>query len=177
MQYYNDGISGTTIGVNYNEDGSVDESRRPFAYKRYLNVPADCDYITLMFGLNESNREPGTKDSTDDSTIWGAYNKVLEYLIETNPFAKIGIIISDAWLSKTQHDTQIEIAKYWGIPYLDLKGEDTPLLIGGKYNTELNPKAISLRNNAFQMSSSDSHPNPKANEYRSTIIENWLRSL
>ena len=178
MEFYADGISGSTIGVNYNEDGTVNNSRKPFAYQRYLDVPSDCDYITLMFGLNEGSREAGTKDSTDDSTIWGAYNKVLEHLLTVNPYAKIGIIIPDAWLSQTQYDTQIAIAEYWGIPYLDLRGGDNiPLMIGGKLGKEISGKAKSLRNAAFQMSSSDSHPNPKAHAYRSTVIENWLRSL
>lgn len=178
MKYYADGKSGSTMGVNYNSDGTVDTTKRPFAYERYKNVPKDSDYITLMFGLNEIGRTVGTKDSTDDSTLWGAYNKVLEYFITEMPYAKIGIIIPDAWESEQHRNAIIEIATYWGIPYLDLIGDASiPMQIGGRLGINISPKARSLRNAAFQISTSDSHPNPNAQAYRSTTIENWLRSL
>ena len=108
----------------------------------------------------------------------GAWNVVLEYLIEHHPFAKIGIIISDAWLNQELYNALIEISKAWGVPYLDLKNDEkVPLGIGGRLNIPVKQKAKDLRNNTFQMSTSDSHPNPKAHEYRSTIVENFLRSL
>jgi hypothetical protein len=92
------------------------------------------------------------------------------------PYAKIGVIIADAWMPESYANTVKEICAYWGIPCLDLKGPGTPMLIGGKH-TEVSSKAKSLRNAAFQVSSEDSHPNVKAHQYRSTIIENFLRSL
>ena len=184
MTFYDDGISGSIMHVEYAEDGSVDTSRHPFAYQRYMNVPKDSDYLTLMFGLNEYNiaDDPetlGTKESIDDKTWWGAWNKVLKYYLTEMPFCKIGIIISDAWMQENLRNATIEIAKWWGIPYLDLKGNaQIPLQIGGRYsNIEVSPEAVKLRNKAFQQSDSDSHPNPKAHKNRSTIIENFLRSL
>ena len=177
MKFYNDGKSGSMMGADYWEDGSIKRADA-FAYSRYKNVPKDTDYLTLMFGLNETNRNAGTKDSTDITTLWGAYNVVLEYFLTNMPYMKIGIIIPDAWESEHHRNTIIEIAKYWGIPYLDLIGDaSVPMGINGRLGIEVSPKAKSLRNSAFQMTAADSHPNPKAHLYRSTIIENFLRSL
>lgn len=154
----------------------------PFSVSRYLAVPTDADYITLEFGLNETGiganaAQIGTKTDTTNTTLWGAYNIVFEHFYTNMPFAKIGVIISDAWMPKTYADAVEEICKYWGVPVLNLKGDSSiPMTIGGK-EYEVSAKAKQLKNAAFQVTSSDSHPNYKAHQYRSTIIENFLRSL
>ena len=170
MILVNDGKSGSTM---YNNGDSV-----AFSLTRYTQVPKDADYITLCFGLNETNATIGTLQDTTNETVMGAWNIVLEYLITNMPFAKIGIIIPDSWLSSALRDALIDVAEYWGIPYLDLRGDTrVPMLIGGRLGTTVSAKARDLRNAAFQVSAEDSHPNPKAHLYRSTIIENFLRSL
>lgn len=157
---------------------------RPFSNSEssvnYTLVATDCDYITLAFGLNEASltaEQIGTNTDSDNTTLWGAYNVVLDAILTANPTVKIGIIINDAWMSQTYHDALIEIAKYWGIPYLDLKnGIEVPMMIGGRLDaTSLRAKAI--RDGAFRISSESEHPNVEGHKYRSTIIENFLRSL
>lgn len=154
-----------------------------FSVSRYKEIPTDADYITLCFGLNEESNLSdilGTSADTTNATVWGAWNVVLEYLITNLPYAKIGIIIPDAWTSSTMRNALIEIARYWGIPYLDLKGDDTvPLLISSKIGYTVNSKAVELRRQAFCVdpASGDTHPNLKGHAYRSTIIENFMRSL
>lgn len=73
----------------------------------------------------------------------------------------------------------VEIAEYWGIPYLDLKeSTSVPMGLSGRLPSgSVNPEAVTLRTNAFRVSSSDGRPNEKAHAYRSTYIENFLRSL
>lgn len=163
---------------------NIEGSANPFSannsYINYTQIANDCDYITLMYGLNETgltNTEIGTKVDTTNSTLWGAYNVVLTSILTANPHVKIGIIISDAWMTQTYHDALIEIANYWGIPYLDLKnGEEVPLMIGGRFR-ETSPTAVDARNTAFKCSASDAHPNVEGHKYRSTVIEQFLRSL
>lgn len=172
MEYVNLAIAGTTM--------STDVESNNFCQYRYKDVPKDADYITLCYGLNEESRIPdhiGTKESTELDTLWGAWNFSLEYLITNMPYAKIGIIIADAWTSQTMHDTLVEIAKWWGIPYLDLKEDpQVPMGLEGRLPSgSVSSKAQALRQTAF--AASDNHPNEKAHEYRSTIIENFLRSL
>lgn len=172
MTYVNLAIGGTTM--------STDVESNNFCQYRYRDVPTDADYITLCYGLNEESRIPdhiGTKESTELDTLWGAWNFSLEYLITNMPYAKIGIIIADAWTSQTMHDTLVEIAKWWGIPYLDLKEDpQVPMGLEGRLPAgSVSDKAKELRQTAF--AAYDSHPNKKAHAYRSSIIENFLRSL
>lgn len=174
MAYVNLAIAGTTMSTDVDHDS--------FATTQYKKVPADADYITLCYGLNEESAIPdhiGEKSSTDVSTIWGAWNFSLKYLITNMPFAKIGIIIADAWTSQQMHDLLVEIAEYWGIPYLDLKeSTSVPMGLNGRLPSDsVSSEAVTLRTNAFRVSSTDGHPNEKAHAYRSTYIENFLRSL
>lgn len=185
MELYDDGVSGSTITVTNSGDPT---ERNPFSYQRYKEVPADADYITLMFGLNETGLAAspdtlGTRDSTENTTVWGAWNTVLEYMIENHPTARIGIIISDAWMTESYANALKEIAEWWGIPTLDLGGDPSvPLTNGGRRSgsgLELNPRARDLRDRTFYNSygESDAHPNAAGHEWRSTVIENWMRGL
>ena len=185
MNLYNDGISGSTMHI---VNASSPATNSPFAYQRYLNVPNDCDYIILQFGLNEttianSASTRGTKESTDTQTMWGSWNTVLAYLIEHHPAAKIGIICSDAWMTENYYNTLKDICEWWGIPLLDLGGDaNLPLLIGGRRagsGLEVNPDVVTARNNEFAQNPAgeDLHPNAEGHKYRSTIIEHWIRGL
>ena len=163
-----------------NVEGS---SQTPFSAGLYKSVPADANYITISFGLNEitnfndmGDTLVGSKTDADTATIWGAYNTVFEHLITQNPYAKIGVIIQDAWMTEAYANVLKEICSYWGIPYLDLKSDNVSMGIGGKY-IDTSSKARTLKNAAFQVASDNAHPNAEAHKYRSTIIENWMRSL
>ena len=171
MNLINEAVSGSTMHNNGNAYS--------FSISRYTAVPKDADYITLCFGLNETSATIGTLEDTTNETVIGAWNVVLEYLITNIPYAKIGIIIPDAWCSAEMREVLIDVAEYWGIPYLDLTGDSkVPLLIGGRRSgPTLSSKAIELRTAAFAISAEDTHPNAKGHAYRSTIIENFMRSL
>ena len=171
MVLVNEAVCGTTM---YN-----DGSETAFSVTRYTKIPTDADYITLCFGLNETDAELGTLEDTTTDTVLGAWNVVLEYLITNMPYAKIGIVIPDSWCTEAMRDAIASVAVYWGIPYLDLKGDTrVPLMIGGRYiDAAVSAKAVALRNAAFQITDTDSHPNVKGHEFRASVIENFLRSL
>ena len=171
MWLENEAVCGSTMHNNGTGDA--------FSVSRYTAVPADADYITLSFGLNETSAELGTLEDTTNDTVIGAWNVVLEYLITNMPYAKIGIIIPDGWCTEEMRSALVSVAQYWGIPYLDLKGDaSVPLMTGGRYSdATVSAKAVALRNAAFQISDTDAHPKVKAHEYRSTVIEHFLRSL
>ncbi len=161
----------------------------PFSVDRYKAVPKDADYITLMFGLNECEPDTaqgfdptaivGTKTDTTNATVWGAYNIVFEYLIKNIPYAKIGVILADGWMTDAYRATVKEICAYWGIPVLDLSDDQSPLLLAthDTNRAEVSAKAKKLRNDAFKLGPYNDHPSLKGHEYRSTIIENWMRTL
>ena len=171
MTLVNEAICGTTMHNNGAENA--------FCVSRYKEIPADADYITLCFGLNELGAEIGTLADQTTDTVMGAWNVTLEYLLRHMPYAKIGIIIPDAYCTREMRDALIAVAKYWGIPWLDTKGDPkVPLMMGGRYeDVPVNDIASTIRNVSFMVSTSNTHPNAKAHEYRSTVIENFLRSL
>lgn len=171
-------------------DGSFSNA---FSKDLYKTIDNDVDYITLYFGINDSHHRPdasgsdgedqtgiieiGTIDDTVNSTFYGAWNVVLEYLITNYPMAHIGILVSNGCETDEYRQATIAIANKWGIPYIDLNGDEhTPMM-----NRSTNPNASSvvknLRSNAFKVGGSNGHPSAKAHAYESTFIEAFLRRL
>ena len=191
MQFTNLGIGGTKIGYftsNLDDSDVPSDTNSVFSYRidQLQSQLSGLEYVTIQYGLNEnslSEEQIGEKTVSGElnrnrHTLWGAWNYVLEKLLTWNPTLKIGIVISDSWLTETQRTTQLEIGKYWGIPCLDLKGDPSiPLLVGQKI-WDTCPVAKKIRTQAFAVDpNSDTHPNQVGHAYRSTIVENFLRSL
>lgn len=146
---------------------------------RYKNVPFDSDYITFMFGLNETgltDEQIGTESDSDTTTLWGAYNVIFEYFLTNAPKAKMMVIIPDAWMNKKYADATKAICDHWGIVCKDLKFDTSVTMgIGGRSN--VSSKATELRDKAFKVTEENGHPNVTVHEYRSTVIESWMRAL
>lgn len=179
MKYTKDAISGSDMT-------NVSDASAPFSVDRYLSIPEDTDYLTLQFGLNETRiaDEPsmlGTSADSTNATMWGAYNTVFEWILTNRPNAKVGVIISDGWMTKAYADALIEICKFWGIPWLDLGGDpQVSLNVNGRRDgsgTTLGDTAKSLRNNQFRISDTNAHPNAAANRWRYTALQEFLRRL
>ena len=174
MVVVNEAVSGSCLAYF---EGANENSC--FSISRYKNIPTDADYITLKFGINDShsNIPIGTIGDSDNTTFYGAWNVVMSYLIENHPYAKIGIIISNGCDTNDYPNATREIAKKYGIPYLDeVEGEQVPLLI--RSNRAGVPSSIqTIRNQAFRVSETNLHPNVKAQEYESSIVEAFLKRL
>lgn len=179
MKFTKDAIGGSDM-VN------VADASKPFSVDRYLNIPEDTDYLTLQFGLNEvdiANEQStlGTSTDSDNTTMWGAYNTVFEWILTNRPNAKVGVIITDAWMTENYANALIEICKFWGVPWLDLGGDpQVSLNIGGRRRGSgitLSETAKSLRSNQFQISSGNSHPNAAGNRWRYTALQEFMRRL
>ena len=174
----NEAIGGSTI--------TSGTGKNPFSDSRVLNIPSDADYITLRFGINDtSSAVPmGTIDSTDKTTFYGAWNYVLDYLTTNFPYAKIGIIVGEGMQNADGQEyakAEIEVAKKWGIPYLNIQfesgGEKIPLTFRTS-NPNVLSTAVQKKFTAFVVDADTNwHPNEKAHEYESTFIEAWLKSL
>ena len=159
----------------------------------YTQIDSDADFITLYFGINDSHNAPNSVDGdgeilvgeipigditdTTINTFCGAYNVALEYLIEHHPFAHIGVIVSNGCDNDEYRIKTIAIAKRWGIPYIDLNGDErTPMMLRST-NPDIVSTAKELRNQTQRVSASNFHPNEIAHEYESYFIENFLRTL
>ena len=152
-----------------------------FSIARHQSLPADADYITLHFGINDDDahqKSPiGGITDTENTTFYGAWNVTLRYLITHHPYAKIGIIVPNG-CTRPYTDAIRAVARRWGIPYLDLPGDyAVPLLNRVADKDEICEEARSIRNGQFSVSEKNRHPNVRAHEFESTVIEHWLRSL
>lgn len=188
----NAGLSGSTMTY------ANGESIRSFSGNRYLEIPEDTDYLTIAFGINDSSSRPlGELGDTENTTFYGAWDKVLKYYAENRPEMKIGIICF-ARSNNSFYNAVKEIAKHYGIPLLDFYGgEDTPMYVDGKsYSVDEAMKSIrqdywcghahdvaveeTFRGKTYMLTVGDenrSHPGYKAHIDESTIIESFLRRL
>lgn len=160
----------------------VDGTREnAFTYREYYkNIPADADYITLKFGINDmhQNSPLGTIDDMNITTYYGAWNTVLSYITENHPFAKVGIIISNGMFGNfTYADAAVRAAVRWGIPYIDEVHDPKVPLLHRVKREGLTEEAYERRMKAFSVNEVNRHPNPAAHEFESTFIEAWLRTL
>ena len=172
MQLVNEARNGTCMAASAKRQDN-------FVNGRYKHIASDADYITIWFGINDRHQNVpiGDIESTDSTKFYGAWNIVLEYLIEHHPYAKIGIIITNG--SQPEYtEAERRAAQRWGIPYLDLERDPTvPLLIRNGEREGLCDRARELRNRQLRVSEKNTHPSLKAHELQSTVIENFLRSL
>lgn len=162
-------------------------------YFNYTNIDSDVDYITLYFGINDSHHRPGSTGSdgeekkgaieigtindSDNSTFYGAWNITMQYLIDNYPFAHIGIIVSNGCETDEYRQATIAIATKWGIPYIDLNGDDRTPVMNRSTNANISSVVRNARSSAFRTSKTNGHPSAKAHEYESLFIENFLRTL
>lgn len=179
MKFTKDAIGGSDMT-------NVSGASNPFSVERYLTIPEDTDYLTLQFGLNELDIAEeastlGTSADSGNTTMWGAYNTVLEWILTNRPNAKVGVIISDSWMTETYANALIDICKFWGVPWLDLGGDpQVSLNIGGRRGGSgitLSETAKSLRDNQFKISSGNAHPNGAGNRWRYTALQEFMRRL
>ena len=152
-----------------------------FVRGHYKDIPLDSNYITLYFGINDWHQHVpvGNIDDKDPETFYGAWNIVMEYLLTNYPFAHIGIIITNGINTGNDHsytDAERNIARRWGIPYLDMEQGNVPL-VHRVDRDGVCQYAKDIRMKNFIVSAENKHPNPKAHAYESTFIENFLRSL
>lgn len=191
MDVTNDGISGSTMALTKqyiayrdgeSEDVYAEDYKKPFSLTRYLAIPEDVDYITLWFGINDKNSTNlGTIDDETNETFYGAWNVVMEWILTNRPWAHVGIIITNG-ANEDYRNAEREIAHKWGIPYLDMMGDDqVPVMtLGREDSLGLCTTAYNLRRSTFSVgktASGDSHPCWQAHEYESTFIEAFLRRL
>lgn len=178
MVVNNIAVNGSTMSMY--RGSSVERS---FTFPHGLLYTTDfssADYITIYYGINDSNLEIpiGSMDDFVDTTFYGAYNITLDHLTRHFPQAKIGLIVSNGCISRDYPDATVEIAKKWGVPYLDLDGgvDGVTMLISSARNPASEEEKLKILEEQ-RISPTNNHPNEFAHELESRFIENWLRSL
>lgn len=173
MTLYKDGINGSTM------TRVTGKELISFCNTRYLDVPHDCDYITIWFGINDNTAQVtvGTIDSADDTTFYGAYNKVLTHLINNSPTTcKIGLVVSHMCGSLAEPIRNI--AKKYGLKVFDIPADpNIPYWCpqSSYYASTIASSVATLRQSQWWVN--PSHPSIDGYKYISYPFEDWLRSL
>ena len=179
MTVENIAVSGSTIAVNSG-------SQVKFSDTLYTTIPDDADYILIKYGINDSHQNIpiGTINDNVNTTFYGAWNVVLSYIIEHHPLAKIGIIVSNGLdYSASAPDGSYyaratkEIAAKYGIPTLNEWDDPNVPLLNRTGRTDVDSDIRTRRNETFRVSPTNTHENWQAQEYESTFVENFLKSL
>jgi lysophospholipase L1-like esterase len=164
----------------------------PTAPCYYQNIPSDTDFITIYLGINDSHHASGggdgedttgyiplgTVDDTTTASFGGAWNVVLSWLITNRPNAHIGIIVSNGCDSDDYRTLTIAIAEKYGIPYIDLNGDQTTPAMIRTTNPAIDASVKAALINKWAVAApSNTHPNDDAHEFESHCIEAFLRRL
>lgn len=186
MTIINEALCGSTVALSkeYLNGEKTINNRNPFSLERYKKIPEDTDYCTIWFGINDSTATYlGTIEDKDNTTFYGAWNVVLEWLLENRPKMKLGIIVTASGLPEWREATR-QVARRWGIPYLDMMGDpQVPTTHCGKEpQLGLCERAKELRglkgmDTIWRVSANNGHPSLWAHEYQSYFIEDFLRRL
>lgn len=173
------GMNVTNLAVGGMTMAHVEGRTNDFCTSVYQNVGADADYVTLKFGINDGHQGVpiGTINDNVDTTFYGAWNKVMTWLITNRPTAKIGIIVSNGLDHNDYATATIAIANKFGMPYLnEWSGEQVPVLIRSG-RTDVDASIKTIRTDTFKVSADNLHPNVACHEYESTFVETWLKTL
>ena len=142
----------------------------------YTEIPADADYITLYFGINDSSYcTLGTINDTTKDTFYGAWYEVLTWIQTNRPNAKLGVIATNAGSLNYNLATKA-MCKKLGVPCLDMNSTDHMLVIRNT-STDVAQTAKDIADTKYRVSSSNYHPNALCHRLESNFIEEWLLSL
>ena len=185
MSGVNDGVGGSTMALTkeYIDGTAPITERSPYSYLRYLQIPADADYCTLAFGINdESHTYLGTIDDATNETFYGALNVVFDWIVTNRPGMKTLVIIWDKIGTGSvsgYRDALIASCKKYGIPYFDPYNDAqvVPFMYGKAPSIGLSDAIKTARYDYFHAVNNIDHPGQVMHKYVSTIIEDILRSL
>lgn len=164
----------------------------------------DSRNSALSIGTIEYDDNGKTSLNIDKTTFCGAFNSLLQHLTRINVSGdtypkdisasydgaingvKIGIIVTNGTKETVGTDivnATIEVAKFWGIPYLNEDGDVNLPLVHSTVTRPVGSRAKSWASIRYSTANtnvvgwSDFHPNLLAHEMESTFVENFLRGL
>ena len=121
--------------VNMGKSGTgykrAEDSGRAF-YQRIVNMPTDCDVLTIFGSGNDlgGGFTLGTPTDTGTETICGCINHTIDVIIGIKPNVSLGIVSPTPWASSNPENDNCPMAKYSdalkqicknrSIPFLDL---------------------------------------------------------
>lgn len=155
-----------------------------FSYQLYQQIGADADYIIIKYGINDATGinqgqiTLGTITDTSINTFYGAWNTVMSWLVANRPKAKIGIIAGNDIADQNVITAIKEIAQKYGAAMFDEAADTKKAYFYRQYlRTDVDQSVRNSRDNYYKMNADNSHPNDACQEYESTMIEAFIKSL
>lgn len=151
------------------------------AHEDYKKIPENCDYATIMIGLNDTTAHlpVGTIADSTSSTWYGCWNIILDWLTTNRIGVHIGVLIISAYLNADMRNATILICKKYGIPYLDFWNDPS---IPNFYNKD--GLDINVYNRVVQhwivktvAGETNWHPSLECHEFISHAVEQFLRKI
>lgn len=101
----------------------------------------------------------------------------MPWILENRPDAHLGVIASNGCETDDYRLATIAIARKWGVPCLDLNGDErTPMMLRST-NPDISSEAKDIALAKWRVGESNQHPNAAAHAFESTVIEHFLRTL
>ena len=182
--HYYDFISWITgidiINMGVSDTGYAKGTNNNAFYQRLDGIDTSADVITIFGSFNDlaSGKSIGNITDTGTGTICGCINTTIDTIYDKIPLANLGIVAPCPWSQYTPMDSDTSacvqyvnalenIAKYRGIPYLDL------------FRTSgIRPWESSIRDVLYtQDEGGGTHPNAKGHKILSAKFEGFLNSL
>lgn len=140
------------------------------------------DYITLAWGINDlpdhQNTPLGALSDTTYETFYGAWNVVLKYVTENLPGSHVGVIVMNGISPNYRNyaNAIIETAKKYGVPYYNLNyGDYAPIL--NRTGKNISDTERAAKDNYFNVSRTNNHPNALAHEYMAKVLWEWIKTI
>ena len=171
-------------------DGEIDTSvanyiTNPNWWYGMKNITSNTQLITIQVGLNDNagvNYPIGTYGDETLLTSYGAFKVLMDKIKETCPFAKIGLIVSDAFLRTEYANFLYDLSKKYNLPILDLSSSTVGTIYGtsagDSYNYNFASAEVKTANNEkYRISSTNGHPNTESHKLRAEKLKLFIKYL
>lgn len=171
-------------------DGEIDASVSNYVtndnwWYGMKNITENTNIVTIQLGLNDNGGEnyPIGTDSDDTvTTSWGAFKVLMDKINTTCPLAKVGIIVSDAWLDKKYAQFLYSVSAKYNLPILDLNTTSIGTIYGtdadNSYNYNFASSDVKTNNNSiYRISNTNGHPNTVSHKLRAQKLKVFLEYL
>lgn len=170
-------------------DGEIDTSvanyiTNPNWWYGMKNITSNTQLITIQVGLNDNagvNYPIGTYGDETLLTSYGAFKVLMDKIRETCPLAKIGLIVSDAFLNTEYANFLYDLSKKYRLPILDLSSSTVGTIYGTSadesYNYNFASAEVKTANNEkYRISSTNGHPNTESHKLRAEKLRLFINS-
>lgn len=149
------------------------------------NLSSNAQLITIQVGLNDNAAENYPIGSYGDETLltsYGTFKILMDKIQDICPFARIGLIVSDAFLKQEYAEFLYDLSKRYNLPILDLSMSTVGTIYGTSANDSYNYNFASSdvkasNNEKYRISSTNAHPNTESHKLRAEKMRLFINKI